>query len=451
MCLSGCVQLLLALLDATAFHIWSSLPAALPQFWAQVRGLPTDPSADREVSLLVALALCLLKILGSVLLTRYCWRQVSHLWAYRRAKDPLAFRLQEHISFLPSPWVATQVLTQIQPDDAFKLIKEAPDTWAAAFARVRQEHPPTPLASLQISLTSKITIKIVGQNGRATDYPIEHKRHAQLIAYLADQPRGTWVSRSVLIDLIYRRGEETNFGQDTSRINKMLLREAHKAGIVNFDLLTQSEQEKKIALLEHNRTKEDYYWRLSEYCEVDIFPELQDFAQRIKQAASEVSIEECRKKLSSIGADYDQGLLGDYQIGRSGWPWLRERYVHYRSMWLFLLLENAQREIASIDGTPKTKQDREAFGQAAMLFGWAALATCGIFSSMTADGEKEMRESDAYLIKSLHSYRLLTDLESARDLYRNYVEQCKKRDSLWKPSPDIKNAWPEATKQAKRG
>jgi len=42
-------------------------------------------------------------------------------------------------------------------------------------------------------------------------------------------------------------------------------------------------------------------------------------------------------------------------------------------------------------------------------------------------------------------YRIIRDLSSARAIYQTYASYMMERDSDWKPSEKIINAWPEAT------
>jgi hypothetical protein len=445
-------ELLLGLIHQT-LSLW---PAAFLQYLGQLF-FPNATTGRPSLALLQVevLVLCLIVALISLFCVRFSWRQLLRLIAYTRSKDPSKLvPPSQPFPFFP-PGVFARVVTDLQEEEAFDLAKKAPDTWKAAIARIQKDHPqpPTPLERLQILMTSDLTINLFGKNSQAASLTIKHPRYAALVAYLAFQPRGHFIPRKIIMEQIYRGLNESTFWSDMSRIQADLRKKAFNAGVTRKSyFLPKGEEVEEIELFESTKANGETSWRLTEWCDVDVFPDLQKFFQRVKQTPVAIDREEQRKILTTLEIQYKkgQGLLGKYQPARSGWPWLREQYLQIRTQWLFLLVHAAQQEIASIEEEPTTPQDVQALKHAAGYYGLAALASSGIFSSLSSSEEQEARESEAYLSKSLHCYRLLQDLEQARALVEDYVEHRRRRDLLWKLPQAVKDEWPEAARQSRK-
>jgi hypothetical protein len=166
---------------------------------------------------------------------------------------------------------------------------------------------------------------------------------------------------------------------------------------------------------------------------------------------AEYSLEERRKALAQIVDEYgtDKGLLGEYQLPKRAWLWLKDRDLKCRSQCLFLLITPAQQEIASIGETPQTRQDVRSLEYAACFYEWATSAACGLFSGLSSHNGDEALDanSEQYLLKSLHCYHLLQNVENASTLYRHYAKQRRLRNDAWEPSQAIKDVWPTVTRR----
>ncbi|HET8843968.1 MAG TPA: hypothetical protein VFN35_21060 [Ktedonobacteraceae bacterium] len=442
------MEVLLLIIYWKDFSTWSAWGQGFSQFFWHIVLREENAPVSRPAWWLAGFFLSLLLLACSFLLMRYFWRQFYRLWVYTRAKDPKAFVPQPNLTVIPSLWVSSKVLTEIEPDDAMNLVEEDPEIWETTVAAWRQKHPPepAPLARIQIRLTQRCEIILTGQNGKTAAFFLRNAKYTELLAFFALQSRDEWIAKVDFVPKLYGSNVD-NFSTDISRLRGEINKKAQEHNLVLIEEMSLGQAEQRtipISVLDQKTIQGRSCWRLMPGCTVEIFTGLQQLYEQAKEAQAQqqaVDLAAREQEMMDLVRDYgaEEGLMGLYQTDGS-WEWIKEAYHHYRTMWLFLLTDTAEREMNQAASQPDTSQARQSFQDAARLYGWAVAATNSLFPRLALTNRSLEHEGEVCLIKALQCYRQLNDRQSARILYRDYRE---KRKSDWRPSQAIKDAWPE--------
>lgn len=434
-------------LDWKDFHTWNAWLQGFSQLFHQILLRESNVPLSLPTLWLINWFLNLLALAVLFRVTGHFWRQFRRIWTYTRAKDPKAFAPQPDLTILPSLWVSTKVLTEIEPIDALNLVEENPEIWETSVAAWRQKHPPEPipLARIQIRLTRKCEIILTGQNGNTAAFFLRDVKYTELLAFFALQPPNTWIAKADFAPKLYGSNAD-NFSTDISRLRGEMNKKAQEHNLVLIEEMSLGQAEQRaipISILEQQTIQGRSCWRLMPGCTVEIFPGLQGLYKQAKEAQSqqqEVDLVAREQGMMNLVRDYgaEEGLMGLYQTDGS-WEWIKEAYHHYRAMWLFLLTDTAEREMSRSEEAADTEQTAQALRDAARLYSWAVSATDGLFPKLSLPARSLEEEGQICLVKALQCYHHLNDRRSARLLVYSYRD---KRKSYWKPTQAMQEAWP---------
>jgi len=345
----------------------------------------------------------------------------------------------------PSP---TTVLDLVQDyESAHKPLRE---DIAACIADAQED--PSAAIGIRISLAERLTVSLVGQDGKQETTALNTDSWSALVAYLALQPRGAWVSRKKLLKEAYggtSAAEYSLFRVHVGRINDFLTTVAMEAGLLSQGVTDTDGPVRKITLFEQANDEQPVV-RLLPACEVTVFPRLISLQERVTATKADAehpdcfSREELNRRCSEALQSYGKGLLAEHQPFNRIWPWARESYSTYRDMCLFVLEYAAERNSAyAADQRLTDDEQAESMSQAAQCYGWYALVASGIIPKV-GDGEQALQ-------RCLTIYRDLIDRSAAEDVYQAYAEQMMQKDGWWKPSPETTHVWLEVTAQSDLG
>lgn len=430
------------------FNTWNAWLQGISQISRQIFLYSPISPTSRVGWWFDGLFVYLLLIASMSLAIRYLWRRLRRLFAYTRAKDPKAFAPHPDITFFPSLWFSTEVLSEIKPDDASNLVEENPEIWEATVAAWRQKHPPEPipLARIQIRLTQRCEIVLTGQNGQTAAFFLREAKYTEILVFFALQPSHEWIAKADFAPLLYGP-DASNFNMDVHRLHEEINKKAQEHHLVLLDEMCLGQTEARaipIRLLDEPKTIQGRScWRLKPGCIVEIFPALQDQYKQAKEVRDQhqtIDLATREQRIMDLVQEYGagQGLMGIYQT-KGAWEWLKEIYHRYRTMWLFLLTDTAEREILRSKEAPDAAQAAQPLRDAARLYSWAVAAADGLFPKLSLSTRSLEEEGERCLVNALQCYHRLNDRRSARILAHSYRDR---RTLSWKPTPAMQEAWP---------
>lgn len=340
------------------------------------------------------------------------------------------------------------MLSEIKPDDASNLVEENPEIWEASVTAWRQKHPPEPipLARIQIRITQRCEIILAGQNGQTVAFFLRGAKYTEILAFFALQPPHEWIAKADFAPLLYGPDAD-NFNMDVHRLHEEINKKAQEHNLVLLEemLLGQTEARTiSIRLLDEPRTIQGRScWRLKPGCVVEIMPTLQTLYKQARDAQGQqdtVDLAAREQAIMNLAQSYgvETGLLGIYQT-HGAWEWLKETHHHYRTMWLLLLTDTAEREMRRADEALDEAQAAQPLRDAARLYSWAVAAADGLFPKLSLPTRSLEEEGERCLVNALQCYRRLNDRRSARILAHSYRDR---RTLSWKPTPAMQEAWP---------
>jgi len=444
-CTLGLLELCLSGLP---IKLWKASSQSWPQFLLQfISQAPDAPHLDRVMFMDVFFFL-LLMTGGACLLARRSIKELRGLLTCVRQQTSgsQTLSVREYIHCSSPPWLYPEIIEAPSPTTVLDILQDHVSTseaWSmelATYLEEKQREPP-PAVSMLISISEKVTISFIGQDGKRETMYFTHPQQAALIAFFAVQRRGMWISRRHVIKQVYGAKGGHLFALHTSRIHAAINGVARDAGFLSQEEGEAGQQSEKLKLFEFDDGGQEHVWRRVVSCEVEVFGDLNAFYERIKDAEDTHRVpgqEESRRACHQVMQNYGRGYLAEHQAPKTMWPWARDSYIEYRDKCLFCLKYGAQREWEAAQN--QRGNDRyEAIRQSALFYGWLAVVASGIVPI------PHIEEAEEALCKSLKLYYLIKDIAAARAIFHAYSQQTKSKDSRWKPKLKMTEIWPEAT------
>jgi hypothetical protein len=314
---------------------------------------------------------------------------------------------------------------------------------------LQQEEEVTTRAVLHLS--HEVTITLEQSDGKQAIVTFRERGRnsgwAKLLSYLAEQPRGAWIHEDTLITNVYHEVTEakrTLLDTHRHRINEHI---ESVAVPMEFSL---PYNDKELSLLFE---QSGAYWRLSLDCDVVTMEKLVTLYEQVKAiekgiaAPDSLSLEDLVKRCDAVAIEYGRGYLSDhyergYNAAHQGsmgiWEWVRDPYIKYRNMWLFVLEWTARRLRKRTEQAGVTVDERaELMRQVTKCLGREALATIMVLS--------ELERSAHALHQFLDLCREHLDYTAAEDLLQEYVDQLVQKPDYWKLPPQAEEILQETT------
>jgi hypothetical protein len=426
--------------------LWQSWP----QFLMQFLGRAPDASRIHQVLLLDAFCILLVMTWGAYLLAKRTIKELRGLLssAHRQQPRSTTFPVREYIRFSSAPWLYPQIIEAPSPTTILDILQDHQGTSEAwireleAYIEERQQESP-PALSMLLSISDRVTISLVGQDGKRETIYFAHPQQAALIAYFAMQPRGAWIPRGKVIKQVYGAKGGHLFALHVSRIHAAINQAAKDAGFLSREEGDAGQQSEKLKLFEFDDSVQDHVWRRVVSCEVEVFGDLNAFYDSLKAAEDTNTIsgqEETWRGCHQVMQTYGRGYLAEHQAPKSIWLWARDGYIEYRDKCLFILRHVAEREWEAAH-TQQGNERYEAIRQSALYYGWFTLVANCIVPIL------HIEEAEEALCKSLKLYYMIKDIAAARAIFQAYAQQAKSKDARWKPKMKITEIWPEATSE----
>lgn len=372
--------------------------------------------------------------------------------------QPPPVRFSDFIAVSMPAWLRS--LPQVDlPDTMLETLQQvAPDEpWVERLAAYLKQHAPEHALSpsILISVGDRVSISVLGHNGRRQQFIITQPQTAAIIGMLALQKKGVWLRRQDIIGPIYGEHDQ-NVNQHLHRVNEKLNKAAQKVLAVPEERTkgeSTSKQENNLRLIEYDESGKENLWRLPITFEVEILPGVATLYEQIGMAQTHADFppperDTLNRSCRQIMDHYGKGLLGSYQKTYRGqyqcWPWATEPYVQYRDHCLTILDEAAKLEWAfAMEHKHEPAILHAAIRQTAQLNKWKLQVALGVIPHLPL-AEQAAREC-------LTLYRMIDDFSTARHVFRTYAAFMRARDEDWKPPKEMTEIWPAATVLEKSG
>jgi hypothetical protein len=386
--------------------------------------------------------------------TRQAVKHLKGLIALIRANPAQSppVTLSEYIQVSLPAWL--QSFSQVDiPDDVLDTIQQHvnPDEpWMKNLATFLKECMPaySPTISILVSLGDRVTISVLGPNGKHQQFIITQEQTAALVGRLALQEKGTWMLRKHIIQPIYGEHSE-NVTQHISRLNDSLNKAVQK--VVSQPSKREGDQsngqENKLKLIEYDESRKENLWRLLITCVVEIFPEAVSLYEQIIAAKKDSNIPPPERETLDRGCrhimeHYGKGLFAGYQKKRLNkyqyWPWATEYYTRYQDKYLTVLQYAAKREWAfAMEHKNNPDVLHTSIRQTAQLYIWRIQVALGVIPNLP--------HAEQAVCMCLKLYRMIGDLVTARFVFQTYAAFMKEQDDAWKPPVRVTEFWPDAT------
>ena len=375
----------------------------------------------------------------------------------RAAPDqPPPVSLSDYVAVSMPAWLRS--LPQVDlPDKMLETLQQvAPEEpWMKQLAVYLQQNAPaySPSLSILVSVSDRISISVLGQNGKCERFTITHAQTAAIIGMLVLQKKGAWVRRQDIVRPIYGKRDQ-DVTQHIHRLNEKLNKAAQKVLAVPGERASDQSSDthaNKLRLIEYDERGKENLWRLPITCEVEILPEVTSLYEQITAAQThpdfppperETLNRGCRQIMDRYGkglfASYQKQYLGQYQY----WPWATEYYTQYRDQCLAILDEAAKREWAfAIEHRHEPDILHAAIRQTAQLYAWKLQVALGVIPHLP--------QAEQAVSECLKLYRMIGDLITARHVFRAYAAFLRARNDAWEPPAKMTEIWPEATELEK--
>ena len=447
----GCATLCL---EGAPLKFWRALVQCWPQLLLQVVGREPDAAHSRRI---IFLFLCVVLVFVTVwgyVQAHKAFKAFRGLVAFSRAPSLPSVSAHDFLHVSLPLWLLPDVVDTPSPTTVLDVVQEyesahKPLREAIAACIADAQEDPSPAIGIRISLAERLTVSLVGRDGKQETTTLHTDSWSALVAYLALQPRGAWVPRKKLLKEVYggtSAAEYSLFRVHVGRINDFLTTVAMEVELLSQGVTDTDGPVRKITVFERAKDEQPVV-RLLPACEVAVFPRLaslQESVMALKADAEHpgcLSREELNRRCSEVMQSYGKGFLAEHQPFNTIWPWAREWYITYRDMCLFVLEYAAERNSAyAADQRLTDDEQAESMSHAAQCYGWYALVASGIIPKV-GDGEQALRQC-------LTIYRDLEDRSAAEDVYEAYAEQMLQKDGWWKPSPETTQVWLEVTAQS---
>ncbi len=317
--------------------------------------------------------------------------------------------------------------------------------YASAETENRKQTPVT----IRVSMSHLLTITLIGLDGKQLPCFLKNPSWVALVAYLAIQPRSTWIAKNAVLNTIYGGTKDAQYSlckMHVRRIHHFLAEEAEEIGL----LLEQGGRRKTrkslpITLIEHDVRDKSRPWGLTPACEVEIFPRMEVLYQQVRLAAEGKSplltLWELYSRCEEMMQEYGRGFLADHQPWHRTWRWARDLYIEHRNMCLHILDYAIQRTRNTLTETELAPDERsQVLDRVAMLYKWFALAASGLIPK-EEQAEQALQESLAIFLE-------LKDITAAEDAYQDYAESLAQKGEMWQPQPTTEELWEKVMAQA---
>jgi hypothetical protein len=448
MAIITCVLSVLAIcFSDVLFKVGKALVQSWPQFLLQLLGRAPDASHLRQVLLLDACCILLVMTWGAYLLAKRAIKELRGLLSSARAQQSQSTSspVREYIRIASAPWLSHQIVEAPSPTTILDVLQDHQGTSEAwvreleSYIEERQQESP-PNLSMLLSISDRVTISLIGQDGKRETISFTHPQQAALIAYFAMQPRGAWIPRAKVIKQVYGAKGGHLFALHISRIHAAINQAALDAGFLP-EASDAGQPPEKLKLFEFfEDSVQEHLWRRVVNCEIEVFGDLVSFCEALhaKDTHPVSSREGARRRCHQVMQSYGRGYLAEHQAPKSIWPWARDPYIEFRDKCLFVLQHMAKCEWEAAH-TEQGDEGYEAIRQSALFYGWFALVANSIVPIA------HIAEAEEALCRSLKLYYMIKDIAAARAIFQAYAQQARSKDARWKPKLKNTEIWPEAT------
>ena len=178
---------------------------------------------------------------------------LAYVHRQKTGSEPLSVR--EYIHCSSAPWLYPEMIEASSPTTVLDILQDHESTsecWSkelALYLEEKQREPP-PAISMLISISEKVTISLIGQDGKRETVGFTHPQQAALIAFFAVQRRGMWIPRRHVIKQVYGAKGGHLFALHTSRIHAAINQVARDAGFLSQEDSEAGQQAEKLKLFE---------------------------------------------------------------------------------------------------------------------------------------------------------------------------------------------------------
>lgn len=442
------LQLISFVLEGVPGKLVIALDHSGIQVLLQALGIAPDAAHRRDAYLVDLIAVFLALTLVIYWMTRRSVRDARGLYRALRSRSfPGKLSTWLHVS--SPPWLSPQVIDAPSPTSVLDLLQEHSsntEAWTrdlAAYLEQSDKVAP-PQISMRICITDRVYVSIIDRDGKQERVLIEPGKGAELIAYLAVQGRGEWVTRKKMLEDI----KDEHVNKHVSRLNQLIKTVAIEAGMHPEDE-ELPEKAEALRLVEYDETERAHKWRLASAVQVDVYPELVAVYDQINAAKDDSAIAAPSREWLAVACNramesYGDGWCGYYQDRYHIWPWTKNSYITYRDKCLAILEYAAEQEweyILKHKHQPELIHD--ALQQVSILFAWGKKVALGIFPHVVY--------AQKVTSACIRAYRFLGYRELARRMYQDYVDTMMELDAKWSPPSDVLGSWPEATSPEEPG
>src|SRR5712692_1111417 len=373
-------------LDVLPIKFWLALIESWPQVLWVLLGGNLDAAHSREASIIRPSIVFLILMMGAYLLAKRAIKDFRGLITYSCAgssSPSLQISKMMHV-FLPL-WLHARVIDAPSPTTVLDLVQEQESTaeaWsqevATALEDSQKQAPPA--IRIRLSLTDKVTITLIGQDGKQERCTRPTPSWAALIVYLALQNLGAWVPRDTVLQQVYGGMDDAKSSllkMHINRIHKFLLERATQAGLLTQTGDAADGASAQIVLIEDSGREKDRAWRLSPFCEVDVYSKLVSIYERLreiqekKESQPALTREEFNSICQEARLEYGKGFMAGYEGLVDMWYWLEKLHKKFRDMCLYILDNAARSERIHADGQHLAPGERaEAMTQLALYYEW---------------------------------------------------------------------------------
>jgi len=444
-----------AVTSLPALVLWLHDPLQFP-LPLNARFSPTSLSAFK-VALASAAAISFLYLSFAAGLLREAWRDFCSVFLFSRTASPRvqAPSASQFVRISPAMGLSPTVIDAPSLTSVLDLLEdvagqnpplsEAIAEEARARAARQEEESKT---RMRVTLTHTLTITLCGANGKQESCSFKNDTWAALVAYLALQPKGTWVSRQTMLQTIYgsqQPEQDSLFKLHIRRIQHFIQRLAAQAGLLPCEQ-PEGEECPALELIEHLPRDPSHVWRLVPTCEVEVFPTLTSLSQQLQFAKQRqthlLRWADLYRQCELAVQEYGHGLLSDHQPRHRTWRWSRTGFLRYRDLCLSLLndtLAYGRERLCEEHLSPDER--RQVLSHLASLSGWFALVAIGLVPKEEL-AEEALRQSLAISLE-------LHDLTAAEDVYQDFAETIARRGEDWDPQPETAALWEQVTARAR--
>lgn len=380
-------------------------------------------------------------------------------------------------------WMSSSVNYEPTAEELLKLLREreqATESQTQAIASTLEdatqedEQDEQSSLSMLLTLTSSLSLSILAPGDKRVTIVLTDAV-VSLVGFLATRTKGIWITKEELFKQVYDPGKESAFAMHRKRANAQIIKRTQAAGFFpqkesedtsqssgdsqSFQNAPQIEVEDtddsqeneenqvpdmeagaEIELFKNQIQGQTSSWQLNNNCNVEVFPFLTDFYQKVVtaqalpllEAPAVLTLEQLRQGCHHVMEEYGEGFLASHMKKGYIWSWALPLYQQYQKQCLFILAYANQREREYLD-TCKIRSERyEVVEHIAQLYGWQAIVAAG------RDLKDGGVSSEQDIERCLTYYEKVKKKSAARATYQRYCELRSRINPTYEPGEALK-------------